>query len=382
MDLITVALLITVLVVLILILRRISDQKTVEMEDPSVKIESMMRKEFMEFQANLQKGLQDTRKEVSQSKDVISKQSIETLKTIRDLDKSLQVITQQQAKSEELSEKLKDILQTPKLRGNYGEEILEEMLEKVLSPDIWERQYHIVGSEMVDAAVKIKGVVIPIDAKFPRDNYLRYCDEEDENQKKQCWKMYETDVKTHIKSISGKYIKPENGTTDFALMFIPSEAVYYETIADKNYLGKENKIYEFSMQHKVIPVSRNTLYAFLQVLMMGIRNIEIIEATKKIQASLSVLEKDFDKFYKKYEAMGKAMDKAAEAHRVGDGHVVRYKRRLDETLALEELQDDDDPPVLPEPAVEALSEPEEVVDEQEETPVEKKSEDPLDHLFE
>lgn len=134
------------------------------------------------------------------------------------------------------------------------------------------------------------------------------------------------------------------------------------------------------MKHRVIPVSRNTLYAFLQVLMMGIRNIEIIEATKKIQASLSTLEKDFDKFYKKYEALGKAVEKASEAHRVGDGHIVRYKRRLDETLALEELQDDD-APVLPEPEEEPKEDEVEEPAPEDSPEPEKESEDPFDHLF-
>lgn len=183
-------------------------------------------------------------------------------------------------------------------------------------------------------------MIIPIDAKFPRDDYLRYLDASSPEKKVECWKNFETAVKNQIKSIKDKYIKPEAGTSDFALMFIPSEAIYYETIAEKNYLGEPSTIYEFARENGVIPVSPNTFYAFLQIIMIAVRNIEIIKSAKKLQEGLRALQSSFELFYNKYKKIGESIEKAQEAYRVGDGHIERYKRQLDSTLQLEELPEE------------------------------------------
>jgi len=131
-------------------------------------------------------------------------------------------------------------------------------------------------------------------------------------------------------------------------MFIPSEAIYYETIAEKNYLNEPSAIYEFTQAHKVIPVSPNTFYAFLQVVIIGIRNIEIIKSAKKLQDSLATLERSFEYFHKQYESVGKHLEKATEAFRTSATHIDRYKRQLDTTLRLEDLHEHDKnlPPTL------------------------------------
>ena len=143
-------------------------------------------------------------------------------------------------------------------------------------------------------------------------------------------------MKVQINSIQEKYIKPEKGTTEFALLFIPSESIYYETIAEKNHLGDPCQLYEYAADHKVIPVSPNTFYAFLQVVILGIRNIEIVKDAKKLQELLSRIGRDFDLFYKKFENIGKNLEKASDAYKLGDGHVQRFKRNLDSTLQLDD----------------------------------------------
>lgn len=305
------------------------------------KINNTITENLLKFQSNIQQTMaftkqevESTRREVEKSKDVLSKNTIETFKTLREMEATVQQLIQQQKEAQEIGQSLKYLLQAPKLRGSYGETVLEEMLDRILPKGIWKRQYTIDG-KMVDAVVKYRDVVIPIDSKFPRDDYERYLSCENEVEKKGFWKQYEDSLKRQIDSIKSKYIKPEKGTSEFALMFIPSEGIYYETIAEKNYIGEPCVIYEYAQNNHVIPVSPNTFYAFLQVVLFGIRNIEIIQSARKLQEGLSDIERNFSHFYKKFEDIGKNLEKAWDAYRVGQGHVGRFKDNLDATLRLE-----------------------------------------------
>lgn len=279
-------------------------------------------------------SMERARGEVERSKDVISSHAVETLKTIKDMGRAVEGIMHQHKEAQELGNSLKYLLQTPKLRGNYGEEILEEMLERVV-PKLWERQYTIGESERVDAVVKYKDIVIPIDAKFPRESYERYLNAPDDEEKRRGWKIYEEALKIQINIIKNKYIKPHKGTSDFALMFIPSESVYYETISEKNYFGEPCNIYNFARTNKVIPVSPNTFYAFLQIVMMGVRNIDIIKSAKKLQEALIKIERNFNRFYAKYEEIGTCLDRAQGAYKVGDDHIKRFKDNIETTIKLD-----------------------------------------------
>jgi DNA recombination protein RmuC len=253
----------------------------------------------------------------------------------KEVGEAIQKLTQQQDEAQRLGQSLKDLLQAPKLRGTYGEVILEELLDRVLPKGIWERQYSISGGEKVDCVIKFRNVVVPIDAKFPRDDYMRYVDAESTEDRVTHWRAFEEAVRKQIVSIKTKYVKPENGTSEFALMFIPSEAIYYETIAEKNHLGSPSRIQEYAQEHHVFPVSPNTFYAFLQVVVLSIRNVEIISGAKELQQGLAELQKSFDFFYSKHEEIGRRVTQASEAYRLGNDHVERYKRRLDTTLQLE-----------------------------------------------
>ncbi|MCK4942268.1 MAG: DNA recombination protein RmuC [Candidatus Aminicenantes bacterium] len=328
-----IALIIVIVLIIISLLKK-------NVTSTSEKINTLLKEQFLDFQTRIHNELNTTRQEVSQSKDIISKNTIKTLETIKDMGDIINKITHQQEEAQKFGQSLKDLLQAPKLRGNYGETILEEMLERVLPKDIWESQYTIDEQKQVDAVVKMKGIVIPIDAKFSRDNYQRYLEASSLEEKEKYWKAHEMDMKKQVKEISSKYIKPEKGTSDFALMFIPSEAIYYETIAEKNYLGNPSKIYEYCQQNKVIPVSPNTFYAFLQVIVIGIRNLEIIKSAKKLQEGLSAIQKSFDFFHKHYMNIGDHIEKTVKAYHLGEEHINRYKSRLDSTLQIKEIKNE------------------------------------------
>lgn len=303
-------------------------------ENVDEKLKSLMNDKLMDFQGNIQKTMETARTAVENSKDVISNHAIETLKTIKDMGQTMEKMMQHQKGAEDLGNSLKYLLQTPKLRGNYGEEILEEMLERVV-PKLWERQYTIAGGERVDAVVKYKDIVIPIDAKFPRETYEKYLNCEGGEEKARSWKSYEEGLKVQISSIKSKYIKPHKGTSDFALMFIPSESIYYETIAEKNFLGQPCSIYDYARKNKVVPVSPNTFYAFLQIIMMGVRNIDIIKSAKKLQEALEKIDRNFRQFYIKYEEVGSSLEKAKKSYETGNTHIKRFKTSVESTLKLD-----------------------------------------------
>jgi len=196
------------------------------------------------------------------------------------------------------------------------------------------------SADRVDFAIKLPGlnqdkndvVWIPIDAKFPQEDYERLLEAQeaaDPDLTKRMQKQLEMRIKSEARTIRDKYINPPN-TTDFAIMFIPSESVYYETIAEKNYLGQPSRIYEYARNNQVVPVSPNTFYAFLQVVVMGIRNLDIMKSAKKLQEELVKIERNFKFFYSKYEEIGSCIEKAQGAYKIGDTHIKRFKDNIDQ----------------------------------------------------
>ena len=307
--------------------------------DAPAGVQAALRSEFLSFQSSIHTEMNSAKQGVESAKDVISQNAIRTLEQVKNVGETVQRLIQQQEEAQRLGQSLKELLQAPKLRGSFSEAILEELLERVLPQGIWERQYHVEGGEMVDCVVRFRDVVVPIDAKFPRDDYARYLEAESEEDKASHWKSFETAVKTQIASIKSKYIKPERGTAEFALMFIPSEAIYYETIAERNHLGHPSSIWQYAQDHHVVPVSPNIFYAFLQVIVLSLRNVEIVRSARQLQEQLASLERDFGLFHSRFQDVGRAIDRASEAYRVGSGHVDRYKVRLDGALKLEALQE-------------------------------------------
>ncbi|MDD4957537.1 MAG: DNA recombination protein RmuC [Candidatus Omnitrophica bacterium] len=328
----TLLILIILLLITLIILIAVLFIKVMKGGSSREHVETVLHKSFLDFSDNVRKTMDDTRKEVESSKDVISSNALSTLKNISDMNKAIKELLQQQEKAQELGQSLEYLLQTPKLRGSYGETVLEEMLDRILPKGIWESQYNIDGGEKVDAVIKFKDVVIPIDAKFPRDDYQKYLSAKSPAEKKTHWSNYEKALKTQINSIRDKYIKPGKGTTEFALLFIPSESIYYETIAEKNHLGDPCLINEYATKQKVIPVSPNTFYAFLNVIILGVRNIEIAKNARKLQAILAKVERDFGLFYQNFELIGKSIAKAGSAYSAGEDQVNRFKRNLDAAL--------------------------------------------------
>jgi DNA recombination protein RmuC len=214
---------------------------------------------------------------------------------------------------------LQEILRPPKLRGGLGEQFLGELLSQILPSEFFTLQYTFSSGERVDAVVRIGEKLVPIDSKFPLDNFKRVIECKTDEERKTCQKIFYRDVKKHIDDIASKYILPQEGTYDFALLYIPAENVYYEIITKDESFGEEKGVLNYALTKKVIPVSPNSFYAYLQVIVLGLKGLQIEKGAQKIQALLSGLKKDIGGFQEDFQLVGKhisnAMNKFEEARR-------------------------------------------------------------------
>lgn len=181
---------------------------------------------------------------------------------------------------------LQEFLQSPKLRGNIGEHVLAELLSQMLPKQLFHLQYTFKSGASVDAAVKTGNGIIPIDSKFPLENFRKLITAKDETEKKTVLREFVTDVKKHIDDISKKYILTEEGTIDYALMYIPSEAVYYEVVNNP-------QLFEYATGKRVLPVSPMTFYAYLKAILMSFEGQKIEKQAHQILKIIQALRKDY-----------------------------------------------------------------------------------------
>ena len=205
---------------------------------------------------------------------------------------------------------LQEILQPPKLRGGLGEQFLGELLSQILPPQFFTLQYMFSNGERVDAVVRLGEKLVPIDSKFPLDNFKRIIECKTEEERRTSQKVFYRDVKRHIDDIASKYIVPQEGTYDFALLYIPAENVYYETITKDDSFGEEKGILNYALKKKVIPVSPNSFYAYLQVIVLGLKGFQIERHALEIQALLAGLGRELKAFQEDFQLVGKHLNNA------------------------------------------------------------------------
>lgn len=233
---------------------------------------------------------------------------------------------------------LQDILQPPKLRGVLGESLLEELLRQLV-PTNCDFQYRFRSGEIVDAIIRIGERIIPVDAKFPLENFRKIIEAEVDGQDKaKCKKAFINDVKKHIDSIASKYILPDEGTYDFALMYIPAENVYYETITKEQKEG--SSISDYALQRRVIPVSPNTIYAYLQVVIFGLKGLQVEKHAEEIIHHLARLKGDFNKFSADFDVLGTHLTNAQKKYEEAEKKLVRFDNKLSLTSEISESEID------------------------------------------
>lgn len=204
---------------------------------------------------------------------------------------------------------LQDILKNPKQRGVLGEYYLETLLKNVLPPTNYKMQYAFANGEIVDAAVFVKEKIIPIDSKFSLENYNRLVEAKDLSEKSRLEKLFINDIKFRIQETS-KYIRPEENTMEFAFMFIPHEAIYYDLLVNKVGLSgedSENLIQRAASKYKVLIVSPTSFLAYLQTVLQGLKALQIEESAKAIRANVENLQKHLGSYVEYHQKLGNAL---------------------------------------------------------------------------
>ena len=216
---------------------------------------------------------------------------------------------------------LQELLRAPKFRGAMGETLLDNLLSQVLPKEHYHTQYRFKSTDAVDAVICLGERLVPVDAKFSLENFQKMQDTADEQAKEALRKKFIQDVKNRINEIAAKYILPAENTYDFALMYIPAENVYYEVIIRED-------IFSYSMLKKVIPVSPNTFYAYLQVICMGLRGLKVEENAKMILKNLGALSIETDKFKEDFDILGSHLLNANTKYADAEKRFDKVNQRL------------------------------------------------------
>ncbi len=292
--------------------------------------------------------VQQTRREMHQKLDTtnqnVNKQLFEGNKHINErLDNASRVIGKVSKELGEMSEigrqmkDLQDFLKSPKLRGNIGEQVLKELLGQMLPKQSFHLQYSFKTGNVVDAAIKTANGIIPIDSKFPMESFRGMMGAENEAEKKPFERQFANDVRKHIRDISSKYILTEEGTIDYALMYIPSEAVYYEIVNNP-------ELFDYAGENRVLPVSPMTFYAYLKAILMSFEGQKIEEKARYILDALKAIETDTKNFGEDFRVLLKHITNAKNMADSAGSSFGQLQSRISSVRILREPKE---PPQLP-----------------------------------
>jgi DNA recombination protein RmuC len=219
--------------------------------------------------------------------------------------------------------RLEQALRPPKARGGFGELLLGNLLRDMLPPDAYRLQHGFGSGERVDAVIRVDRLV-PVDAKFPLDNFTRLVETQDEAEATLHAKAFERDVKVHVDAIAGKYIRPAEETYDFALMYLPSESVYYELVC-----SRDGALYRYALAKRVFPVSPSTFHAYLLVITLGLKGLQIERHAEDVMAYCAGLATDFARFRGEWETLGKHLTNAQSKYGEAGRRLETVERGLE-----------------------------------------------------
>ena len=225
--------------------------------------------------------------------------------------------------------RLEQALRPPKSRGGFGELLLGNLLRDRLPADAYQLQYTFRDGERVDAVIKVEKLV-PVDAKFPLDNFERLVEAEDAERALH-EKAFARDLKGHVDAIAQKYIRPAEGTFDFALMYLPSESVYYELVC-----GKTGELLKYAHTKRVFPVSPTTFTSQLQVIVLGLKGLQIERHAQDVMSYVAQLAKDFERFRDDFGVIGTHIANAQKKYGEADKRLERFETNLERSADWDE----------------------------------------------
>lgn len=227
---------------------------------------------------------------------------------------------------------LQNILNSPKLRGNFGEAVLEELIKQVIPLGFYEFQYTFRDGTKVDAIIKTSDRIISIDSKFPMEDFRRYIEAATDIDRNQSLNKFISSVKKHIDTVAEKYIKPAENTFDFAIMFIPSESIYYEILLqDKD----DGSAYKYALKKHIVPASPNSFYAYLQAIAVGLKGLQIEKNAQLVRDQLAQLENALSKFEDYFETLGKHINNTNNKYNESHEALAKFKYRFEEIKRFE-----------------------------------------------
>ncbi len=278
-----------------------------------------------ELRADLSRSLGATEQQ-------LATQAGTTHRTLTDLSRQLGSLGEQSQRIGDLAKdigSLQDLLRAPKARGGFGELLLERLLHDALPAGAYEVQYTYKDGSRVDAIVRYAGRLVPIDAKFPNETWNAVAKAVDETERRTKKRAFLQQVRRHIDAV-GRYVSPADGTIDFALMYIPSESIYYDLVLREE--EGEPDLRAYCAERKVIPASPNTLLAYLQVIALGVRGLAMQERTRELQQGVAAVRREFERFVELHDQLGRHLENATKKFDETDRALSRASSAI-ETLA-------------------------------------------------
>lgn len=295
---------------------QMTDLKTKQIESQTESLkqqQSLLLDTQKELREHLNSIIKTVGENLSSSQTNITTQLKNSNEVINDIQKKLGSLETTTKNIQDIGKdisSLQEILKAPKLRGNLGEYLLEELLKEIFPAKNYELKYNFKDGTQVDAVIKLGEGIVPVDSKFPLESFQRLIIASDESDKKRFKKEFINSVKARIDEIANKYINPSEKTFDFALMYIPAENVFYETIINDSLTNKEYEIFNYAIKKHIIPVSPNSFYAYLMALVYGLKGFKIEQQAKTIMGELSNVQSSFGKFFTDFTLIGKHLGNA------------------------------------------------------------------------
>lgn len=325
MEFVLIALIVVLLLVNIFVVYKLLQPKEEKKDDSESML--LLQQQLQEMSRTMDSRLSEANKAMQEGSRSQFRESRELIQEInKEMNEQLRNVVQKTTEVSESSKQvfqvadqlkeLQNILKNPKQRGILGEYYLETVLQNVLPPESFQMQYAFEDGEIVDAAVFVKGKVIPVDSKFSLENYNRFVEAADGAEKVQFEKAFVNDLKLRI-SETAKYIRPSEKTTDFAFMFIPHEGIYYDLLSNKVGAGEENLIQRAAGKYKVIIVSPTSFLAYLQTVLQGLKALEIEERAQDIIKNVEKLSGHIAKYEDYYQKLGNTLATTVNHYNAG-----------------------------------------------------------------
>ena len=317
---ILIVLLISIIIALVFFIKQSQTDKN---QNTSIKD---LERRLTDLMINQTRDIRDTQNEASKELN----QQIKTFN--RETVEIREGLKQIQGKVQEVSS-FQEIFKSPKLRGQWGEASLEYVMSQYFPSDLWEKQKTFSSGKIVDVILKLPNKkMLPIDSKFSSDNFERMIHEKNKEQKTIFQKEFLKDIKKRIDEISSKYVVPSENTTDFALMYIPAEAIYYEIMFGL----KEKNVGDYAWKNKVVLTSPNTLYLTLKTITHWFKDTQISKQTREILSRLNKINKDANSLSLNFEKLGKHLQSASSAYQKSKKRLNLFSGKVDKLLEIKE----------------------------------------------